>query len=470
MLLNYILLSFRNLKKQRGYSIVNALGLAIGLASALFIFLYVQDELFFDSIHPQSENTYRLGYRLDFPNGESEAYPAAPAGWDNYLKDNYEGITEITSFTNTGMPTSIEYAALDKIVLSEDIIWAESNLNKLVYVDVIKGSPTNPLKELNSFLLSESAAYELFGKEDPLNKSVSISHAYMTNGQKVEMMITGVYKDIPANSHIRPKYIANILSLKPFTPEIETLLTTSMGEGNNNFWTQSFFVTKDESKLPAIQEDLQKRANAIIAKFNLQFKFKPLIRRITDVHFDQEIDWAINHKSADKKYIAVFITLGILILIVACINYINLSTARSANRAREIGLRKTFGGIRIQLFTQFMIESFVLVLLSTIIAVFLVIFFIPQFNFLTNKTFSITYLLNPTTLLVILGIIIFVTLLAGSYPALFVSGFEPASVLKGKFAFGKGSNLFRKFLTTVQFTVAVTLLTGTVVVVRQMNL
>jgi putative ABC transport system permease protein len=241
MLLNYILLSFRNLKKQRGYSIVNALGLAIGLASALFIFLYVQDELFFDHIHPQSENTSRLGYKLDFPNGESEAYPSAPAGWDNYLKDNYEGITEITSFTNTGMPTSIEYAALDKIVLSEDIIWAESNLNKLVYVDVIKGSPTHPLKELNSMLLSESAAYELFGKEDPLNKSLSISHAYMTNGQKVEMMVTGIYKDVPANSHIRPKYIANILSLKPFIPEIENLLTTSMGEGNNNFWTQSFF-------------------------------------------------------------------------------------------------------------------------------------------------------------------------------------------------------------------------------------
>lgn len=471
MILNYLLLAIRNLKKQRGYAVVNILGLAIGLASSLFIFLYVQDELFFDHLHPQAENTYRLGYRLEFPNGESEANPAAPAGWDNYLKDNYEGITEISSFTNTGMPTSIAYTALDKIVLTEDIIWAESNLNKLVYINIIKGSPTDPLKDLNSIILSESSAYELFGKEDPLNKSVSISHAYMTNGEKVEMVVTGVYKDMPANLHLRPKYIANILSLKPFNPDLETRLTSSMGDGdNNNFWTQSLFVMRDEKQLPAITDDLQKRANAIIEKYNLQFKFKPLIRKITDVHFDQEIDWSINHKSADRKYIAVFITLGTLILIVACINYINLSTARSANRAREIGLRKTFGGIRWQLFNQFMIESFVLVLLSTFIAVLLVILFIPQFNTLTSKTFSIAYFAQPATLMIIAGIVLFVTLLAGSYPALFVSGFEPASVLKGKFAFGKGSNLFRKFLTTIQFTVAVTLLTGTVVVVRQMNL
>jgi putative ABC transport system permease protein len=470
MLLNYLLLAVRNLKKQRGYSIVNALGLAIGLASAMFIFLYVQDELFFDQAHPKANNTYRLGYKIENQNGEVEAYPASPAGWDNYIKDNYQGITEITSFTSTGMPTSISYEPKDKIVLSEDIIWAEQNYNKVLYLPIIKGSPSEPLKDVNSLVLSESAAKELFGDEDPLNKVVQVSHAYITNGQKIDLMVTGVYKDLPANIHLRPKYVANMLALKPFIKDLETLLTTSMGEGENNFWTQSFFVANDDSQINAIVDDLQKRANAIIARLNLPFKFKPLIRKITDVHFDQDIDWSVYHKSADKKYIAVFITLGVLILIVACINYINLSTARSASRAREMGLRKTFGGIRIQLFTQFMIESFVLVLLSTLIALLLVIIFIPQFNDLTGKTFSIFYLLNTTTLLTIGGIIIFVTLLAGSYPALFVSGFEPAIVLKGKFAFGKGSNLFRQFLTTVQFIVAVTLLTGTVIVVRQMSL
>lgn len=470
MLLNYFLLAVRNLKKQRGYTIVNTMGLAIGIAAAMFILLYVFDELTFDQIHPQHATTYRMGYYAQFPNGETEASPVVPAGWDNYIKDNYSDIGDITSFTTAGMPTSIHYAAKDKIVLTEDIIWAESNLGKLVYVPVIKGSVSDALKEINSMMLSKSAAYELFGDEDPLNKTVSISHTFVTNNQKVEMMITGVYDDIPANSHIRPKYICNILSLKPFTENLETMLANSMGDAENNYFTQSLFVCTNEAKIPSILQDLQKRANAIIERFNLDFKLKPLIQKISNVHFDKEINWAVNHKSADKKYVYVFITLAILTLIVACINYINLATARSANRAREIGLRKTFGGIRWQLFGQFMIESFTLVLAATIIAILLMILFIPQFNSLTGKTFTIAYLANPKVLLILGGVMLLVTVLAGSYPALFVSGFEPANVLKGKFAFRKGSNLFRQFLTTLQFFVAVTLLAGTVIVVRQMNL
>ncbi len=470
MLLNYLPLALRNLKKQRGYAIVNTLGLAIGLAAALFIFLYVRDELTFDTMHPYAAQTYRLGYRIEYPNGESESYPASPAGWDNYIHDNYQGIGAFTSFTSTGMPTSIGYSATDKIVLTEDIIWAEANLTELLDIPVMQGDRNQPLKEVNSLMLCESAAKELFGDEDPLNKTVSLSHAYMTNGTKVEMMVTAVYKDLPANTHLRPKYIAGIYSLRAFMPELDNLLQTSMGDGNNNFWTQSLFVCTDENKIATIQEDLQKRANAILERFNLDFKFIPLIRKITDVHFDQAINWSISHKSADKKYLFVFITIAVLILVVACINYINLATARSASRAREIGLRKTFGGIRLQLFAQFMTESFLLVLISAVLALGLVALFIPQFNDLTGKTFTPGYLFSLPMLGILAAIVVTVTLLAGSYPALFVSGFEPAHVLKGKFAFGKGSNVFRQLLTTVQFTVAVMLLTGTLVVVRQMNL
>ncbi len=469
MFLNYVLLAFRNLKKQRGYTIVNTLGLATGLAAAMFILLYVYDELTFDQIHPQHERTYRMGYRAEFPNGDSESYPAVPAGWDDYIKDNYSGIGDISSYTSTGMPTSIYNNNNDRIVLTEDIIWAEQNINSLIYIPIVNGSD-QALKEVNSMILSESAARELFGDEDPINKSVSISHAYMTNNEKVEMMVTGVYEDIPANSHIRPKYICNIYSLKPFINNLETLMVNSMGDSDNNFFTQSFFVCNDESRLPAIQADLQEKANAIIERYNLNFKLKPLVQKISNVHFDKEIDWAINHKSADKKYVYVFITLALLILIVACINYVNLSTARSAGRAREIGLRKTFGGIRFQLFSQFMIESFVLVVVATLVSLLLMLIFIPQFNALTAKTFSAAYLFQPKVMVILAGVVVLVTILAGSYPALFISSFEPANVLKGKFAFRKGSNIFRQFLTTLQFFVAVTLLAGTVIVVRQMNL
>jgi putative ABC transport system permease protein len=470
MIFNYFLLAFRNIMRQRGYALVNMFGLAVGLASALFILLYVKDELTFDTMHPNASNTYRMGYKVQFPNGNTEAQPYAPAGWDNYIQSNYGGVTGITSYTSWGMPTSINYAAKERIILTEDIIWAESSITDVIYMPILKGSPKQPLKEVNSLILTKASAKELFGDEDPINKTVTISHQWTTSGKNVEMIVTAVMDDLPSNSHVNPKYVANILALKPFVPELENLLATAMGDGNNGFWTQSYFVCDDPKKIPLIETDLQKRANEIIAKNKWDIKFTPVIRNITNIHFDKEMDWTIDHKTADISYMYVFITIALLILVVACINYINLSTAKSASRAREIGLRKTFGGVRIELFFQFMMESFVLVLISAFIALLLVIFFTPQFNHLTGKSFSLSHIFNGQMILIIIGVILLVTILAGSYPALFVSGFQPASVLKGKFAFGKGSTLFRQFLTTLQFVVAVTLLTGTVIIVRQMDL
>ncbi len=471
MLLNYFLLALRNVRKQRGYAIINTLGLALGLASALFIFLYVRHERTYDTFHPFADQTYRLGYTIQFKNGQSENYPASPAGWDNYIKDSYSGITGITSFTSTGMPTSIHFEEADKIVLTEDIIWAEKNFHSIISIPLIKGNPNDPLKEVNSLLLCESAAKELFGNDDPINKMVNVSHMFITNGQKATMIVSGVYKDFPTNTHLRPKYILNILSLKPFIENLETMLDASMADSDQqNFWTQSFLVVDDESKIPLIQEDLQKRANAIIERFKLDFKFKPIIKKITAAHFDQEVNWSISSKPADEKYIYVFISIALLILLVACINYVNLATARSVTRAKEIGLRKTFGGFRWQLFIQFMLEAFILVVIAAVVALILVILFIPKFNDLTSRTFHVSDLFSLDMLLIATGVVITVSLLAGSYPALFVSGFEPANVLKGKFAFRKGSNVFRQFLTAIQFVVAVMLLAGTVIVVRQMDL
>jgi len=456
MLLNYFLLAFRNIIKQRGFAVVNMFGLALGLASALFILLYVRDELTYDTMHPDAMNTYRMGYVVNFPNGEREAAPYAPAGWDNYIQSNYPGVGAITSYDTYGMPTSLYNEKNDRTSMTEDMVWAEASFPKVIYLPIIKGDRNNPLKEINSIILSESTAKELFDDEDPINKTLIISHGSATNGTKIQMMVTAVSKDLPSNSHVNPKYVANILALKPIIKDLENKLNTSMGDNDgNNYFSQLYFTIDDPSKIPQIQADLQKRANEIVAKNKWDFKFTPVIRKITDIHFDKEMDWTIDHKTADIKSVYVFITIAILILMVACINYINLSTAKSASRAREIGLRKTFGGVRTQLFFQFMLESFILVLISAFIAVLLVVLLTPQFNVLTGKTFTLQHVFNSAMLLIIFGVIVFVTILAGSYPALFVSGFEPATVLKGKFAFRKGSNIFRQFLTTVQFVVAV---------------
>ena len=469
MIANYTLLAARNLLKQRGYALVNILGLAVGLGSAICILLYVKDELTFDRMHPNARNLYRLGFWSQAPNGDAGAGGYSPAGWDNYIQANYEGIGSIASFIRRGMPTTIHYIPKDKIVLTEDIIWAEPSITDVLSIPIVRGAQTNPLKEVNTIILTERAARDIFEDEDPIGKVLTVSNMFATNRQKVDLLVTAIMKDFPSNTHIDPKYIANIFTLKPFNEGLENRLSTSMGYDNNQFWTESFFVCSDERKIETIVADLQKRANQIVTTQNLELKVKPIVRKITDVHFDQEVRWS-REKSVDIKYIYVFVTIAFLILVVACINYINLATAKSATRAREIGLRKTFGGIRTQLFLQFMMESFVLVVLSALLAIALIILLMPQFNSITAKSFSYLHIFNTEMLLIIGAVILVVTMLAGSYPALFVSGFQPAAVLKGKFAFRRGSNAFRQALTTIQFVVAVILLSGTFIVVNQMDL
>jgi len=469
MFANYFLLAIRNLARQRGYAAVNTIGLTIGLASAIFILLYVRNELTFDTMHPQAHTTYRMGYWMQFNNGETQTYPQVPGGWDNYLKDNYEGVTDVSSYIQQGMPTSIHYEPDDKIILTEDIIWAEANIGKLLYLELLHGNPETALKEPNSILLSETSARKFFGDGEAINKSLSVSHS-MTNNTSIDLLVTGVYRDFPANSHIRPQYIASIRSLNPFIQKIDEALNEFMGDGEYGIWTQSFFNATNDELITDMQADLQKRSDEIIEKYKMDLKFRPIIKKITELHFDQSMDWSITSKSADRNYLYIFITIAILILIVACINYINLATARSARRAKEIGLRKTFGSQRSQLFVQFMLESFLLVLISALLAFVLVALLIPEFNSISDKTFSLHDLFNPEMVLIVGGVVIFVTLLGGSYPAIFISGFQPAAVLKGKFAFRKGSNVFRQILIGLQFGVALILLIGSIVLVRQMDL
>lgn len=470
MLSNYFLIAVRSLARQRGYALVNIFGLAIGLAAALLILMYVRDELSFDTHHPHATQTYRMGWRIQAPNGETNAFGATPAGWDNYLQNNYPGIEKIAGYTAEGMPTTIHHTGRDKKVLTEDIIWAEAALYDILKIDVRQGDPVAPLKEVNSMILCESAARELFGDEDPVGKTLRVSHTWTTRGQKLDLMVRAVYRDFPSNTHINPKYICNIHALNAPIPGLSKMLNTAMGDGEQGFFTSSLFVCSDASQLPLIQADLQRRVDTLARRFDPNLKVTPIIRKITDVHFDQDIDWATNHKSANRKYISVFITIALLILLVACINYINLATAQSAGRAKEIGLRKTFGGLRRQLFFQFMAESFLMVSGAMFIALLLAILFLSPFNAVTGKHFSIAHLFSGQMVLLAAGIVTLVTLLAGSYPALFISGFQPVTVLKGKFAFRRGSNTLRQALTAVQLCVAVTLLAGSVVVVRQMDL
>lgn len=467
MISNFLRLTLRNIKNSLGYTFMNVLELSIGLFAAILIFLYVNDELAFDQVHPKSDRIYRIGLTVKEENANSNNMTQVPAGWDQYLVDKYEGVEAGTGLMWYGMPTSLHYKATDKIILTEELYWVKSNFDEVLHLPVIQGDKKKALQGVNNIVISQAAANELFGDEDPIGKGLSLKHTFITQGKEIELTVSAVMTDYPSGSHIRPKYLVNMLALKPFMENFDESMT-ALGPPASRAY-QSYLVVKDPAVLEDVKQDLQGIITEIIQRLNAPVEVTPFFTALTDMHFDTEVQWT-NEGNADIKYIYVFISVAILILIVACINYMNLATARSAKRAKEVGLWKTLGSNRRQLITIFFAESLFMVLIATVVALILVWVFLPYFNFLSQKNFAIEVLFNARMMAILGGIIFFVTLLAGSYPAFYLSGFEPATVLKGKFRFGKGANRFRSVLITAQFVVSVFLLISTLIVVRQMDL
>ena len=466
MLKNIYKIALRNLLRKNSHGLTNILGLAIGIASTLLIIMYCLNELSHDSMHPHADKTYVLGYSIEAPNF-SGAFPGGPAGIDNYLRETFPSVTNNVGFELTGMPTTIKYKPMDKIVMTEEIIWAEPNFNEMYQMDVVKGSQEKPLPQMNSIVLTETAANALFGDKDPINEVVSLSHMFVTDSTEISLLVSAVIKDFPANSYLRPNYIVNHQARRQFVDNPEDY---DRWDPNLNLFTQSFFVCENPDDIPLIKEDIQKKVDEAIATNNFPVEVKIVVRNIQEVHFDDAIDWSQSVKSADKRYIYIFIAIAIMILAVACINYINMTTARSVRRAKEIGLRKTFGSGKPYLMIQFMVESFLTVLIAAIIALVLVLASLPYFNDLTQKDFVMGDLFSMQILSIFSAIILVTTFIAGFYPALYMTGFQPAVVLKGNLSQRSSTGLFRKILTTLQFCISIVLIVSSLVIVKQLNL
>lgn len=459
-------LAAKNLLHHRSFGLLNILGLAIGITSALLIIMYCLDELSFDSMHPYAENTYRIGYSYSSPNGFTGSFSGGPAGWDNYLKENYPSVTHNSGFQFFGMPTTIRHKPTDKIIMTEDILWAESNIQELVYMDVIEGNKQNILTEINSIVLTESSVEMVFGDQDPMNEILTLSHMWATNGEEINLIVTGVIADPPANSHLQPDFVINHHVLRQFVENPEEFDNYSP---ELNQFSHLLFVCNKPDDIELIREDLQGMIEEVITTNNLDFKFKTIVKNVRDLHFDQELDWSFNSKSADIRYIYAFIIIAIMILGVACINYINLSTARSVRRAKEIGLRKTFGSGKRYLIAQLMMESLLTVIAAGLLALIFVILTMPFFNEFTQKDFVIRDLITWKIILTFIITIIITTLVAGGFPAFYMTRFEPAIVMRGHFKPKSTSGTFRKILTIVQFIISLFLIISSQVVVKQIS-
>lgn len=472
MFRNYLLIALRNFKRQKLFSFLNIFGLALGLGSAILIFLYVSDELSYDTMHPEYKNTYRIGASFRNPDGQSFDNTVSPGFFVKYLKDNWSEVAQASRIAYIGYPTSLHDKLRDKIILTEEIRWAEPGFNKILSFHLVVGNEGKMFEHHNSIVLSETGARRLFGDEDPMGKTITVKHTWATRGREIDVMVTGIYKDYPSNSHFKPKFLLNLNALRQIYGEHFNEFMEATRFGENTSFFENYVVLKPGTDIKPIKAQLDKLADQMIrsdsAAAAAGWKFTTFLTKMSALHFDPKNLWEENTRG-DKTYLAIFSGIAILIMLIACINYMNLATARSVKRAKEVGLRKSFGSKRVEIAKQFFLESFLMTLASLLLGLILVFIFIQPFNQLAHKTFSLGSVFNPYMLLIELGVVIFMGLIAGIYPALYLSKFKPVETLKGQIVKGKSAELFRKSLVTIQYTVAMILIICTFIIIQQMD-
>ena len=474
MLRNYLLIALRNFKRQKLFSLLNIFGLSLGLASAVLIFLYVSDELRYDTMQPYYKDTYRIGCVFTNPDGQRFENTVAPGLFMRYLKDNRSEVLYTSRIDNIGYPTSLNYKPTDKIVLTEKIVWAEPGFNKPLYFPLLKGDRDKMFNDFNSIVLSETGARNLFGKDDPMGKVISLKHVFATRGQEISVRVTGVYRDYPANSHFKPDYIINMNSLHGvYGDHFAEYLEGSRFSQFTEFF-EDYVVLKPGADIKAINAVLNTLAAQMLKASSgaapSGSKFEATTIRLADMHFDSKNLWEDNSNThGDRVYLTIFGIIAVMVMVIACINYTNMATARSVKRAKEVGLRKSFGGTRGELATQFFLESFLMTICALAMSVLLVFLFLRPFNQVAHKSFSMGSLFDPYMLTIVGVVVLFMTFVAGFYPALYLSAFQPVKVLKGNMVKGKGAEFLRKTLVTIQYSVSLGLVVYTLIVIQQMD-
>ncbi|SHG73843.1 putative ABC transport system permease protein [Chryseolinea serpens] len=476
MIKNFLLITVRAFRRNVIFSLINVIGLAIGIATSSLIFMYVFDELTYDTIHPRHNALYSLGGSITDKNGNRESFGAVPGGYPRELKAKFGSIESYTRLLITGFPHSLHDKQTDKIILNQDgeLYWVEQSLGDVLYVKMIDGAnPSKALEHINSMIISRSAAKALFGDQPAVDKLLTIKHPFTTFGKDVEYQVTGVFEDYPANTFFRPKFLLNMNGLKTTYESSGANFADAMesnGLAGNFFFT--FLYMPNGAPMDAMSEELKRLAlitqesdSAFRAEGN---KIGSVIRPFDDMHFDSQINWAVFEAPGNLQTVYTLSVIGVLILVIASINYMNLATARAGTRGKEVGLRKTLGSRRRDIAFQFILESGLNTGLSLLLALIFIVIALPYFNQIADKHFEVLSLFNLHFILGLLGIVLVVTVLGGSYPAFYLSGFRPTEVLKGK-GVGKGSELLRRALVTFQFAAAVILSVSSIVILGQMD-
>jgi putative ABC transport system permease protein len=449
MIKNLLLVALRNFKRDKWYTLLNILGLTIGITFSLFLIFYIKDELSYDRHNEKAGRIYRINANIKEPDKDTMRWAVTPFPMGPALAKDYPEVEEAVRFISNG---KVMYKDGDLRLYEEKVFTADSNLFRVFTHKFIEGDPQTALKDPKSMVLTRSIAKKFFGNKSCIGKTLE-------NARGDVYKITAVIEDVPKNSHL----LFTILISRSSLPA-----DFASSWGSFGFYT--YVLLKPNTSAAAFENKMlpmyDKYLASIFAQYNIKMRFGAV--PITSIHLHSDMTNE-PEELGSISYIYIFSAVAFFMLLIACINYMNLTTARSARRAKEIGIRKVTGSSRIQLISQFLIESTLTAFFALLLALGLIALLLPAFNSLSGKFISFDTLLRPGTLLILLAVILFVGLAGGSYPAFYLSKFNPVNVLKGSLSKGSSNVVLRRTLVVVQFSISMIMLICTWIVYGQLK-
>lgn len=448
MIKNLFLIALRNFRKDKWYNLLNILGLTIGISFSLFLIFYIRDELNYDRYNLKADRIYRIvSYiqeRDKNTNWTLTQFPLGPT-----LKKDFPEVEEAVRFAPRERTL---FKNGNNNYYETKLYYADSNIFRIFTTKFVEGNAADVLNQPNSIVISRSLAEKYFGKKTPaIGKTLRTVYDLYK--------VTGVFEDVPQNSHLRYDMLISMSSIK-----------NNGGENWGNFNYFTYVLLKPGAKAAGLNKKLEqvyhKNVEPIFSKFNVKMRYD--VQPITEIHLHSQLEQE-PEELGSMSYIWIFSAVAFFMLLIACINYMNLTTARSARRAKEIGIRKVTGSSRKQLVLQFLSESVLTAFVAVLLSSVLVIILLPVFNSLSGKAFNLQTLLQPFNIFLLLGIGLFTGLAGGSYPAFYLSGFRPVAVLKGALSKASGNVNLRRTLVVLQFSISMIMLICTWVVYSQLS-
>lgn len=454
MVKNYLKIALRSLLKNKAYAFLNIFGLTIGITCSLLIFLYVQDEVTYDSNHKQADNIYRVSCEYFLPNdGGSEKWAPISPYVAQYFVSDYPEILESVRFLRNN--NVVVQKTGETELFYETVVYADSNVFNVFDYALLEGNPESVLKQPNVAVISQATAIKYFGRTDVVGETLEFPD------NEYRLTVTGVLDKIPSNTHLKFDMLVSFETLR------------AAGRVNPTWWnfnTHTYLKTT-----PGVDpEELEKKIKRISANYildqetNSGYRQEYFLTALNDIHLRSNVRSEFE-TNGQEAYVYIFSSVGIFILIIACINFMNLATARSVNRAKEVGVRKVVGAYRKHLIGQFLSESIFIAFVSLVLSIGLTLLALPQLNAFAGKALVFNPIENIFLGAALVGITLFVGVISGSYPAFVLSAFKPTDTLKGSFKTSTKGIVLRKGLVVMQFLISIGLIISTLIVFNQLS-